>query len=228
MKSVPCLVSLLALLLVACGPTETPEVAVDDIVQAAPDSVELLLDNDYVTVTRFTVSSQVRIPLHHSGPRIVYPLSSYKLRWENPGYEASIRDFQEGKAMWSSAGESAFTNAGATTARFLVVTRKEPNPTPGVTSNIAELDPAHATVVFENQDAKVIEVSLDAGGKLPEHDAASRVVYALTPAKIKMVAGGETTEVDYAEGDARWLEGGPHSVENLSAEPIRYLVFEVM
>jgi quercetin dioxygenase-like cupin family protein len=228
MKSIPCLVASIALLLVACGPSETPEVVVDDIVQAAPDSVELLLDNDYVTVTRFTVPSQVRIPRHQGGARIVYPLSSYKLRWEIPGYEASVRDFQEGTAQWSSAGEHAFTNAGATTARFLVVTRKVPNPTPGVTSNVAELDPDHATVVFENQSAKVIEVSLEPGDALPEHEGASRVVYSLTPSKVKMTLNGETTEADYAEGDAHWHDGGVLSVENISEAPIRYLVFELM
>ncbi len=88
--------------------------------------------------------------------------------------------------------------------------------------------PDKAKVIFENEQAKVLEVSLEPGDKQPVHAAASRVIYTLTPVKLKFTAGEESSEVDYAAGEASWHDGGEHTVENLSAEPVRYLVFELM
>lgn len=220
-------VSFLLLCLLSCG-GEEPEAIVEDIVKAAPDKVELLLENASVSVMRVTLPSQARLPMHRGRDRVIYSLTSYKLRAMSPGTEPVIRDYKPGDVEWRRSGARAFQNVGPIPARFLVVSRKANNPTPGVTSNVAELAPDKARVVFENEDAKVIEISLQPKDKLPAHKAASHVVYALTPAKLKFTAGGKSVEEDWAEGSVHWHDGGEHQVENLSTEAVRFVVFELM
>ncbi len=216
------------LLLLACGPSEEPEAIVEDIVKAAPQNVELLLDKPSISVIRVTLPPQARLPMHRGGDRVVYSLSDYKLRYLTPGTEGKIQDFRAGDIHWHSSGTHTVQNIGPIEARYLVVTRKGVNPTPGVTSNIAELAPDKARVIFENRDSKVIEITLQPKDKLPVHNAAGRAVYTLTAAKLRFTAGGQTTEEEWPEGAAHWHDGGEHAVENLSAAPVKFLIFEMM
>jgi quercetin dioxygenase-like cupin family protein len=219
--------SLLSIGLAGCG-GEEPEAIVEDLVKAAPDKVELLLENASVSVMRVTLPSQARLPMHRGRDRIIYSLTNYKIRAMSPGTEPVIRDYKPGDVEWRRAGARALQNVGPIPARFLVVSRKANNPTPGVTSNIAELAPDKARVVFENEDAKVIEISLQPKDKLPPHKTAGHVVYALTPAKLKFIAAGKPADEEWAEGSVHWHDGGEHQIENLSAGPVRLVVFELM
>ena len=216
------------LLMLACGPSEEPEAVVEDIVKAAPGNVELLLERPSISVMRVTLPPQARLPMHRGGDRVVYSLSDYKLRYLTPGAEGRIQDFRTGDIHWHSAGVHAVQNVGPIPARYLVVTRKGVNPTPGVTSNIAELAPDKAQVIFENRDAKVIEIALQPKDKLPMHNAAGRAVYALTAAKLRFIAGGQSIAEEWPEGAVHWHDGGEHALENLSADPIKLLIFELM
>lgn len=227
MKSLAALLALAVMMSVACGPAEEA-VVVDDIVAAAPDNAELLFENEYVAVMKFTLPPQAKLPLHEGRPRLVYSLSDYKLQYQPQGGTPEMKNFRTGDVHWHGPDTHAVANIGPITAEYLTVIRKNANPTPGVTSDLAQLAPDKAKVIFENQNAKVIEVSLEPGDKQPEHTAAGRLVYSLTPAKIRFTQGGETAEVEHVAGDIHYHEGGAHSVENLSDQPIKYLVFEVM
>jgi quercetin dioxygenase-like cupin family protein len=220
----------LVILAVACGPGERPaEVTVqEDIVKTAPDRAKLLLENDQIAATLFTLPAQAELPMHKGGDRVVYSLSDYKLQFRTPDAEPALRDYRKGEAHWHRAGEHAVRNVGASKAEFLVVARKGANPTPGVTSNLAELKPEQARVVFENEDCKVIDITLKPGETQPMHKGAGRLVYSLTPMKVKLDTGGESSEHAYSAGEVHYHQGGDHRVTNLSKEPARYLIFELM
>jgi quercetin dioxygenase-like cupin family protein len=214
----------------ACGPAEkAAEVTLqEDIMKAAPDRARLLLENEQIAATLVTLPAQSELPMHRGGDRVVYSVTDYKLQFRAQDGEPVVRNFRQGEAHWHPAGAHAIRNVGATKAEYLVVTRKSSNPTVGVTSNLAELKPDQARVVFENQDAKVIEISLKAGEVQPMHKGAGRLIYSLTPLKIKFASGSETSEAAYSAGEAHYHLGGDHRVANLSKEPARYLVFELM
>ncbi len=100
----------------------------------------MLLDNDSVSVVRFTVPPQGQLPMHRGKDRVVYSLSDYKIQLLRPDGVPSIKTFREGEVHWHGAGTHGIRNIGPITAEYLVVSRKGANPTPGVTSNLAELD----------------------------------------------------------------------------------------
>lgn len=220
----------LVTLAVACGPAEKPaEVAVqEDIVKTAPDRARLLLENDHLAAALFTLPAQAELPMHRGGDRVVYSLSDYRLQFRPQDGEPVVRMFRQGEAHWHPAGAHAIRNIGATKAEYLVVTRKTANPTAGITSNLAELKPEQARVVFENQDVKVIDVSLKPGETQPMHKGAGRLVYSLTPMQLKFVSGGQKSQSAYSAGEAHYHQGGDHQVANLSKEPAHYVIFELM
>jgi quercetin dioxygenase-like cupin family protein len=228
MKILLLLTSVLALLLFACGSGDDAESAAMEGATPAADMVKVLFENNHLTVLKVTVPPQAELPAQKWESGILYSLSDYRLQYLKPDYPASLATHRKGEGEWQRASLFGVKNVGPITAEYLLVTSKGDNPTPGVTSNIAELSPDKARVVFENESAKVIEISLEPGDKQPVHNAASRAVYALTDAKLAFVAGGERTESTLTAGEVHYHAGGEHSVENLSDNPVQYLVFELM
>lgn len=211
-----------------CGDEAAAPAFVEDIAKAAPDNVKLLLENDHLKVSKFTVPSQVELPMHRGEDRVVYSITDYRLRLLRPDVPPSDAVHRAGQAHWHPAGTHGVKNIGPIAAEYLVIERKTSNPTPGVTSNLAELVPDKARIVFENEQTKVIEVSLNPGDKLPPHTAASRLVYSPTAARLRYTAAGGTTEEDLAAGAVHFHDGGEHQVENLSDAPVKLVIFELM
>ncbi len=229
MRSLTGMIITMLILAIACGPGEEMAPAyVEDIVTGAPDHAKMLLENDNLAAIRITLPPQAKLPTHPGRDRVVYSLSDYKLRFTPDGGTPEIKDFRKGDIHWHPAGRHAIQNVGPITAEYLVVASVGPNPTAGVTSNLAELTPDRAKVIFENEKTKVIDVVLEPGEKQPEHDAASRLIYSLTAARLGFFAEDVTTEVEFAAGDAHYHQGGKHAVANLGEEPVRYLVVELM
>ncbi|MBK9170751.1 MAG: hypothetical protein IPM24_25300 [Bryobacterales bacterium] len=230
MSLVKVVLPILLLSLPACGPTEETAAARihDDIAIASPDLVKVLLDNDHLTVTRFTIPPQGELPLHKGQDRVVYSLSDYRVHYITPNGDPVLNDLKKGTAHWHSAGVHAVRNVAATTADYLTVARKAFNPTPGVTSDLVEQAPNQAKVVFENESAKVIEVTLEPGERQRPHQAAARVVYSITPAKLKYTDPSGTAETEHAAGEVHYHAGGEHRVQNVGSGQVRYVVFEVM
>jgi quercetin dioxygenase-like cupin family protein len=230
MSFVKALLMALVTLSVACGPVEQPAAVTiqEDIVKTAPDRARLLLENDHIVATLFTLPAQAELPMHRGGDRVVYSLSDYRLQFRTEDGEPALRDFRRGEVHWHPGEAHGIRNVGATRAEYLVVTRKTGNPAGGVTSNLAELDPEQARVIFENENAKVIDISLKPGKTQPMHKGAARLVYSLTAMKVKLVSGAGSSESAYSPGEVHYHPGGDHRVTNLSKEPVRYLVFELM
>ncbi len=216
------------LLAAACGPSEEEPALVDDIVAAAPDNAKKILDNGFVTVTQFVLPPGGKLPPHVAPARIVYPLSDFKLRYQAPGSQAGVvRDFRKDQPLWIGTETYAIGNIGPITARWLEVAARVPNPDPYSTSDLLEKAPGMAQRLFENENAKVILVTLEPTEALPRHNGAGRVVYALTPAKLKLTMGDQTVEEEWAEGEARWYDPGEHAVENISDHEVKFVMIEI-
>ena len=99
---------------------ESPGPDPEDAAVADPVHAEVLLDTDDVRVVRVTLTPGEAQPAHQGLPRLVYSLTSYTIRYTEPGAEPLEQSFQPGDAHWHEAGEHAVENTGATEARFVV------------------------------------------------------------------------------------------------------------
>lgn len=217
------------LLILNCGAEKKAEV-VEDIVQAAPEKAKLIFENDYVKAVLFDLKPGDKLPLHAGGPRIIYSLSDYKIKWTESGGETE-KEWKKAEAHWHEADNHAVENTGETDAVYLVVARKNAALPAAegydLSKDASQLDSDHAGALFENDHVRLLEVQLQMAEKQPLHHGLPRLVYALTSYNIKYSsdrAGEKETAIE--AGSAHWHNADEHSVENIGETLVHYLIFE--
>ena len=90
----------------------------------------------------------------------------------------------------------------------------------------AKVAPHVYKVVFENERARVLEVTMEPGARAEIHSHPDYFVYFLAPGKVKFTnASGETQEVEWPAGTSMWREAEEHATENIGG-PVRAIFFE--
>ena len=211
-----------------CG--QQKKQAIEDVVAAYPDEAQVIFENDYVRAVEFTLEPGEKLPLHKGGPRAVYALSNYQIKWDEGGL-VSEKEWQKGDIHWHDAISHAIENIGDSEAKYLVVTRKEKElPDTGVfdiSRDASQLDSEHSKIIFENDHVRVIEVALEAGESQPKHDGIHRLIYSLTDYQILYTYGeNNTVEVELKAGDIHWHTADNHSVKNIGDSLVHYLIYE--
>ena len=91
----------------------------------------------------------------------------------------------------------------------------------------AKVAPHVYKVVFENERARMLEVTMEPGDSSQMHSHPDYLVYMLGDGKVKFSApSGETAEVELTAGTAMWREAEEHATENVGETAIRALFFE--
>ncbi len=81
-------------------------------------------------------------------------------------------------------------------------------------------------IIFENNYAKVVKISLAPGESQPIHDGASRVIYSLTDYSIDWEEKGENLgTITWKKGDIHFHEAGKHAAKNNGTTTAEWLVF---
>lgn len=94
--------------------------------------------------------------------------------------------------------------------------------------DMAKVAPKNTKVLLDNDQVRVIEVSLKPGDKLPMHSHPANVVYFVTGGKTKTTtADGKVTETEHKAGEAMWSEPITHGNENIGNAATKALVVEM-
>lgn len=207
-----------------------PEEVTEDAVVATLQHAEPIFENDYVKAIRFTLKPGGKLPTHEGAGRAIYSLSDYRIKWME-GDRQTEKKWKKGQVHWHDAAQHAVENIGNTRAEYLVVTRKEAvlPPLEGHEASPApsELPAEHASVVFENDQVRVMEVKLPSGEKQPAHLGGHRLIYALTTYDTQYSSGETgTKESAVKAGTAHWHGPDKHAVENTGKTSANYLIFE--
>ena len=82
-------------------------------------------------------------------------------------------------------------------------------------------------VLFENERARVLDVSFEPGDRTDMHSHPDYFVYVLTDCKVKFTApSGETVEAEFSAGASMWRDAEEHATENIGGTTLRALFFE--
>jgi len=89
-----------------------------------------------------------------------------------------------------------------------------------MTKHILQVAPKSAKVVFENDEVRIIEITLKKGERIGMHSHNKGVSYGLNKSKHKYTgADGKSEVVKRKKGSASWTESGEsHAVENLGGK----------
>jgi quercetin dioxygenase-like cupin family protein len=91
----------------------------------------------------------------------------------------------------------------------------------------AKVAPHVYKVVFENERARVLEVTMEPDARSELHAHPDYLVYFLTAGKVRFTTpSGETQEVEWPAGASMWREAEEHATENIGGAVIRALFFE--
>jgi quercetin dioxygenase-like cupin family protein len=82
-------------------------------------------------------------------------------------------------------------------------------------------------VLFENERARVLDVTMEPGDRSDMHSHPDYFVYLLSDAKVRYTApSGETAEREMPAGASMWREAEEHATENVGGTTLRALFFE--
>jgi hypothetical protein len=92
-----------------------------DPVLAHPDFFKILLENDRVRVIDDLVPAGAKVSMHSHPEYVVYPLTSYRMKFTFPDGSTRIVDVQQGTARHVPGMVHAEENIGDTDAHALLV-----------------------------------------------------------------------------------------------------------
>ena len=99
--------------------------SVEDFTCVAPEYSEVLLENPYMRVARFTLPPHETLPLHRGLNRVTYSLSAYNLRYKSDKVGDIDRSCRPGSVHYYEADNHQVENVGQTDARYLMFEMKE-------------------------------------------------------------------------------------------------------
>lgn len=80
---------------------------------------------------------------------------------------------------------------------------------------------------FENEHARLCEVSFKPGATIPSHSHPQHMVYAVTPGSIRIFAvGAEPADVALTAGQVLWIPAQTHYGTNTGSGDLKLLVVE--
>lgn len=90
------------------------------------------------------------------------------------------------------------------------------------------VDPAHHSVVFENDQVRVVRWVIPAGDTTADHSHPNNLNIALTDynGKVTITPDGKTSEVHAKAGSVIWRQAGSHVVENLTSQAMEGIIVE--
>jgi hypothetical protein len=97
-----------------------------DPVKEHPDFFKVLLENDRVRVIDDLVPAGAKVKMHSHPEYVVYPLSSYRMKFTFPDGSTRTVDIEQGVARYVPGMVHAEENVGATDAHALLVEIKGP------------------------------------------------------------------------------------------------------
>jgi quercetin dioxygenase-like cupin family protein len=228
------IVTLAAFSLAACAGESTPDAAkaadssAATATPAAAEPMTSVFSNEYATASVVTLAPGQVLPAHSGGPRAVYSLSDYTIRFTQGG-QTTEPTWKAGQAHFHEAGEHRIENIGTTEAKFLVVAR---------TAQALAAAPAHGDspagrasgptqLLLDNDDVQVSEVRLPAGDTLPRHPGLARVVYALSDYTISYTSNTAQPVVNsFTAGQAHWHAADEHLIVNTGATEARFVIVQ--
>ncbi len=99
---------------------------------------------------------------------------------------------------------------------------------PAMAQDPTKVDSKHYTVVFENDQVRVLRITYGPHEKSVMHEHPSGVAVLLTDDRVKMTfPDGKTEESSAKAGEAIWVKGVTHLPENLSDEPLELMLVEL-
>ncbi len=91
----------------------------------------------------------------------------------------------------------------------------------------AKVAPHVYKVLFENERARLLEVTMQPGDSSEMHSHPDNLIYMLSDGKVTFTdPSGETADLELHAGASMWMEATEHATENVGGTAVHALFFE--
>lgn len=97
-----------------------------DILQVAPNSNKLVLDDSHVRVIEGSLKPGETTPMHHHPDHMIYFVSGGTVRFTMKDGSTKEQTSKAGEARWNEAVDHQSENIGKTTIKYVIVEPKRP------------------------------------------------------------------------------------------------------
>ena len=204
--------------------------AAGDPVSVSPEHFRLMIDNDYVRVLDVRHQPGESDKMHRHPTSAYFVLSGDKMRFE---LERSQRDGDVRAGSVTLQGPIAahsVENIGESLLHFVMVERTASRVSRVDGEDAVDVSGSIYRVVDENDDFRVLDVTLEPGQKDEVHSHPESVIYALGPASGTWHEMGQEPRTQvFRPGSAIFLDATESiSLENTGQRNIRLIIFEIL
>jgi quercetin dioxygenase-like cupin family protein len=97
----------------------------DDAVKVAPDSYQVLLENDTVRVLEVRIKQGAKSEMHSHPKSVAICLNDQRLKFTFPNGKSENADLKSGQSVWLDGISHAVENTGTEDVRSVVVELKK-------------------------------------------------------------------------------------------------------
>ena len=189
------------------------------------------VDNPQIRVTKVVQQPHMKTrPHQHNMNRVMVYLTA-GTQVNNYEGRKEVLNFKPGEALWSAAG--GIHVAEVTSELPITIVEMELRQ-PGGKSSVTPLDPVkvdpkHYKVEFENDQVRVLRVTIGPHESTPLHEhILNRVVTYISDQNFRITGeDGKSDMQQHHAGDIAWGEGAKHKEENLTDKPFEAVIVEL-
>ena len=221
------MLALTCLLLSSCSKDESSKFHGKTITDVDTLHTSITYENEYVRVVNVVLHPGEAIPAYGAGGRLIYSLSDYNITVTEDGNEL-VKHWSFGDIHWHDTTEFSLANNDSVDIKFSLIKRTEKQ-FPDVDIALLHDDvTSHSDksfVLIENDQIKVVKVTLAPGDSLPKHAGINRLYIPQTSYDIIcQVEDVGDVELQHEIGDYRFFQPGTHSIKNVGATEAVYLL----
>lgn len=210
---------------VSCGNNSTKNTQAES---QEDHSLTTLFENDHVKVAKVTLKSGEEQAVHEGINRVIYSVSDYTIKWEENGQDLGEKTWKTGDAHYHKADKHKAINTGKEIAQWLVFSKKEEAPSPcedGLKDDVTVVSPEFTETLIDNDQFKMVKLTLPVGDSIPQHSGINRVVYSLNDYNLEYASDNqELTKREFKKGDIHWHNDCFHRLKNIGETPAEILV----
>jgi quercetin dioxygenase-like cupin family protein len=186
------------------------------------------LENEVVRVIRPRYGPGESMPMHEHPHRVIVPLTDGRVEQSFPDGRVATGELKAGEARYAPPTRHAVRNLGGARLELVEVEIKPlARPRTLALPDRVGQDPAHFSLVFENDKVRVLRFRLGPRERGQRHVDAPHVTVFLSAAHLRLVGpDGRAEEARVEAGAAAWTGPAEHAPENLGDQPVELLSIE--
>src|SRR6266436_3946124 len=201
-----------------------------DVVQLAPDQVNVVFENDRVRVLHFNEPGHSKLPMHSHPAYVTVGFTTDHSKYTLADGKMSDEHTKTDDVTYSKAITHAYLKLSGEASESVMVELKKPGAAAAAKTTLdpVKVDPKHYKVVIDNDQVRVLRGKYGPHEKSVMHEHPASVAVFVTDGHTNFtLPDGTSQDANGKAHDAVWADAGKHLPENVGDKPTEVIVIEL-